>query len=123
MKLPLTLLHVLADAECEILLWDGQRLELTLRVIKDALPETGVIRFTDVQYVQLAQHLTIAGISLVYQSELLGHPLGAQFHYELAPDDVVIVFYDSWDQSHGFVVAASCSYEITAESATHVRGP
>lgn len=119
MKLPPTLLHVLADSECELLVWDGQRRELALRVTKDALPETGVVRFTDVQYVQLAQHLTIAGITLVHPTELVRHPLAAQFHYELAPDDVVVILWDSWDQSHGFVVAASCSYEIIDNHSVH----
>jgi hypothetical protein len=119
MELPPALLRVLADSECDLLAWDGQRRELALRVTKDALPQTGVVRFTDVQYVQLAQHLTIEGISIVSPSQLGQHPLAAQFHYELAPDDVVVILWDSWDQSHGFVVAASCTYEIIDEQSAH----
>src|SRR5262245_43005706 len=119
MELPSALLHVLADSECELLAWDGQRHELALRVTKDALPETGVVCFTDVQYVQLAQHLTIEGMSIVPPSELDRHPLAAQFHYDLAPDDVVVILRDSWDQSHGFVVAATCSYAISDAQSVH----
>lgn len=112
MKLPPDLLDRLPDSDCELVSWDGERNELVLRITKDALLETGLVRFVDVQYVQLTSRMNTAGFTVVRADELVRHPLAAQFHYELDPDDIVVILWDSWDETQGFIVAASCSYEI-----------
>lgn len=62
--LPPLLTACLADSDVEVVSWSAQSQELVLEVVKDALPERGLLRFAGVGYVKLAPRFTIHGISV-----------------------------------------------------------
>lgn len=105
-EIPSDLKRYLADAELEVIRWDGTRGDLDIRVTKEIGPETGTLFFRDVSYLALTPWLTVQSIMLGDRSE---HPDGH------APDEDESIFWihSAWGQQY-CVIAKSIDYQADA---------
>lgn len=111
--LPATLMPYLADAEIEVISWEGEKGRLVLRVNKEIGPEVGLLTLSGVSHVDLPDSLTVERIESGGLDLLPTGWLGAfrPGDNALDEDERVFVIHGSWGPLH-YVIARSASYEL-----------
>ena len=105
-EIPSDLKRYLADAELEVIRWDGTLGELDIRVVKEIGPETGTLCFRDVSYMSLSPQLTVESITLGDRSQ---PPEG----HEPDEDESIYWIHSAWGQQY-CVIAKSIDYQADA---------
>jgi hypothetical protein len=96
--LPPALMRFLADATVEVVSWSAASGELLLRIRKEIVPESGLLRFGGVGVVHLPPRFTIAALVATQRGE----------------DDMLFEIVEAWGESYR-VVASSVEYAPDAE--------
>lgn len=104
-EIPVDLKRYLADAELEVLRWDGVSDELTIRVTKEIGPEIGTIRFLDVSYVAISPRFTVESITL---GDVAKPPHGQKPD----EDETIYWIHSAWGETY-CVIAKSIDYQIS----------
>jgi hypothetical protein len=100
--LPPSLTTMLADSDCTVLGWSEA--VLSIRVVKDACLEAGVLRFFQVAFVSIPPAFSIDSL---IETTAEGRVAPGLFD----ADDVCFQIGESWGNTF-FVVAKSCTYTI-----------
>ncbi len=105
-EIPANLKMYLADAELEVLHFDGTCGDLDIRVTKEIGPETGTLRFREVSYLALAPQLTVQSITLGDRTQ---HPDG----HPPDEDESIFWIHSAWGHQY-CVIAKSIDYQVDA---------
>jgi len=113
MNLPDALQHHLAHSELSITAWSADDDELSVRVDKTSIDETGRLAFRGILHVNLPPTLTVDCMEIhtaaTAPDDLWGPDAPARA--ELGDSDFVVLLFGSFG-GRSFVVAEELSYEI-----------